>query len=173
MTHPTLTWPTPPHPTSIGIVLHLAQVGSNIYYFHPFTPLWPTPPLHDPPHPCMTHPPHSTLPHPTPSWHTHPTQPHPHPRNSFWHKWDGFNGVLHYVSLLVDKKLPTISIVHMAGLFSQWMSKANIAKIKFSKKKLLTTWLMVDTYASNMSQMQFKCFEGVWGWGVGLNQSCG
>ena len=48
---------------------------------------WPTPPppLHDPPHPFMTH-----SPHPTP----------PHPWYIFGHKGAFFHGLLHYVSLL-------------------------------------------------------------------------
>ena len=96
MTHPPLhdpplhdpspIWPTPPlqdplhptpnntiktHITTIGIILHLAQVGvtsiisptqSHPTKPHTTTPAWPTPP---PPNPCMTH--------PIPAW---PTPPH-------------------------------------------------------------------------------------------------
>ena len=61
----------------------------------------PTPLLHDPP------PPLHDPPHPTHTWPT-PTPPHPtptHPWNNFGKKWDGFHGVLHYVSLLVDKNI--------------------------------------------------------------------
>ena len=88
------------------------------------TPVSPTPPLHNPPHPHpyinwhhsvsgsgrsniyyfphLSHydPPHPTTARPTPPLHDTP----PHPWNSFGNKWDGFHGVLHYVSLLVDKK---------------------------------------------------------------------
>ena len=49
---------------------------------HP-TPTWHTPPLH--------------------AWQTPPLNDRPHPQNIFGKKWDGFHGVLHYVSLLLDK----------------------------------------------------------------------
>ena len=55
--HPTLAWPTPPHPCMT----------------HP-TPVWLTPSLHDPPHPYMTYPIPPYMTHPTPAW---PTSPHP------------------------------------------------------------------------------------------------
>ena len=45
------------------------------------TPTWPTPPLHDPPHPYMTN--------PTPTWPTPPLHdpPHPHPTPPLVHFW--------------------------------------------------------------------------------------
>ena len=116
MTHPTPSWPTPPHPTPSWPTPP-----------HP-TPSWcthptPPPPLHDPPHPFMAHP-HPTPPHPTPPLHDAPTPPHstpswptpphpfmnhpphptpPHPWYIFGHKGAFFHGLLHYVSLSVDK----------------------------------------------------------------------
>ena len=62
----------------------------------------------DPPHPYMTHP---TPPHPTPPYMTHqphhcmthPTPTPPHPWYIFGHKGAFFHGLLHYVSLSVDK----------------------------------------------------------------------
>ena len=87
--HPTPSWPIWPHP----------------YMTHPPFPVWSTPPHSTPtwptpPHPYMTHP------TPTPTWPTppylHPTPPHPW--YIFGHKGAFFHGLLHYVSLLVDKK---------------------------------------------------------------------
>ena len=115
--HPTLAWPTLPHPTPpLHDPPHPCMTHPTLPHPHPYM-THPTPPhpcmTHPtPPHPCMAHPtppppPHPCMtpppPHPHPCM-THPTPTPPHPWNNFGKKWDGFHGVLHYVSLLVDNE---------------------------------------------------------------------
>ena len=88
LTHPTPPLHDPPHP----FMTHLTPP-------HPFM-THPTPPLHDPPTP-----PHPYMTHPTPSWPTPPLHDPPHPWYIFGHKGAFFHGLLHYVSLSVDKKV--------------------------------------------------------------------
>ena len=90
MTHPTPAWHTPPP------AWHTPPYP---YMTHPH----PTPAWHTPPHPCMTHPTPPAWPTPPPPYHymTHPTPPHPW--YIFGHKGAFFHGLLHYVSLSVDK----------------------------------------------------------------------
>ena len=74
---PYMTHPTPPHP----------------FMTHPPHPTPPHPFMTHPPHPFMTHPPH-----PTPHLHDPPS-----PLVHFWAQRSLFHGLLHYVSLSVDK----------------------------------------------------------------------
>ena len=88
---------------------------------HPFmihpTPSWPTPPLHDPPHPTPTWPtpPYPTPPHLTHHTPPHPTLPHPTPGTFFEHKGAFFHGLLHCVSLSVDKNVGLIDHLWQAN----------------------------------------------------------
>ena len=84
--HPTPTWPMSPYMT------------------HP-TPSWSIPPLHDPfhPTPVWPTPPHPYMTHPTPPLYDPPHPTPPHPWYIFGYKGAFFHGLLHYVSLSVDK----------------------------------------------------------------------
>ena len=71
---------------------------------------------------------HPTLPHPILP---HPTLPHPW--NNFGKKWDGFHGVLHYVSLLVDKNVGHIDLIfhlHTKGTKVRIYAQYETSKVK-------------------------------------------
>ena len=92
---------------------------------------------------------------------THPSPPPlhatPHPWNIFGKKWDGFHGVLHYVSLLVDKnRLGKSAPIHIelapiciesAPIISQFVGKHGYwGLMQKSVPITMFNWLLTLTF---------------------------